>query len=52
MIIPRCRTAPGRADTQPQRLYQVIRQPKPIVDRQFEIEFLDAGADAFVFTFE
>ena len=25
------------------RLYQLIRQPKPIVDRQFEIEFLDAG---------
>ena len=34
-----------------QRLYQLIRQPKPIVDRQFEIEFLDAGVEAFVFTF-
>jgi thiol-disulfide isomerase/thioredoxin len=34
-----------------QRLYQLIRQPKPIVDRQFTIEFLDAGAEAFVFTF-
>ena len=33
------------------RMYQLIRQPKPIVDRQFEIEFLDAGAAAFSFTF-
>ena len=34
-----------------QRLYQLIRQPAPIADRQFEIEFLDAGAEAFAFTF-
>jgi hypothetical protein len=34
-----------------QRLYQLIRQPQPITDRQFEIEFLDAGVEAFVFTF-
>src|SRR5262249_55056478 len=34
-----------------QRLYQLIRQPKPIADRQFEIEFLDPGAEAFAFTF-
>jgi len=33
------------------RLYQLIRQPMPIADRQFEIEFLDAGVEAFVFTF-
>ena len=33
------------------RLYQLIRQPKPIVDRQFEIEFLDAGVATFAFTF-
>jgi len=33
------------------RLYQLIRQPKPVVDRDFEIEFLDAGAEAFVVTF-
>ena len=32
-------------------MYQLIRQPKPIVDRQFQIEFLDAGAEAFSFTF-
>jgi hypothetical protein len=34
-----------------QRLYQLIRQAKPIADRLFEIEFLDAGAEAFAFTF-
>ena len=33
------------------RLYQLIRQPKPIVDRQFEIEFLEAGVETFSFTF-
>ena len=33
------------------RLYQLIRQPAPIVDRRFEIEFLDAGAEVFSFTF-
>lgn len=34
-----------------QRMYQLIRQPSPISDRQFEIEFLDAGVEAFSFTF-
>jgi thiol-disulfide isomerase/thioredoxin len=34
-----------------QRLYQLIRQPGDIADRLFEIEFLDAGVEAFVFTF-
>jgi thiol-disulfide isomerase/thioredoxin len=34
-----------------QRLYQLIRQPPPILDRQFEIEFLDPGVEAFAFTF-
>ena len=34
-----------------QRLYQLIRQPAPIVDRQFQIEFLDRGVEAFAFTF-
>ena len=33
------------------RLYQLIRQPKPIVERQFEIEFLDPGVQVFSFTF-
>ncbi len=34
-----------------QRLYQLIRQPKPIAERQFEIEFLDPGVEVFAFTF-
>jgi len=34
-----------------QRLFQLIRQPTPIVDRLFEIEFLEAGAEAYSFTF-
>ncbi len=34
-----------------QRMYQLIRQPPPIGDRLFEIEFLDVGAETFVFTF-
>ena len=33
------------------RMYQLIRQTRPITDRQFEIQFLDAGAEAFSFTF-
>jgi Thioredoxin like C-terminal domain len=32
------------------RMYQLIRQPRPISDRQFEIQFLDAGVEAFSFT--
>jgi hypothetical protein len=39
----------GTADYQ--RLYQLIRQRPPIGDRRFDIEFLDAGIEAFVFTF-
>jgi thiol-disulfide isomerase/thioredoxin len=33
------------------RLYQLIRQKSRVVDRTFEIEFLDAGVGAYVFTF-
>jgi thiol-disulfide isomerase/thioredoxin len=33
------------------RLYQLIRQSGRIRDRTFEITFLDAGAQAYVFTF-
>lgn len=32
-------------------MYQLIRQPEPIVERDFEIEFLDAPVEAFSFTF-
>ena len=41
----------GNGTVTEQRLYQLIRQPKPIADRQFEIEFLDSGLEAFAFTF-
>jgi Thioredoxin like C-terminal domain len=41
----------GHGTVSDQRLYQLIRQPKPIADRQFEIEFLDEGVEVFVFTF-
>ena len=41
----------GNGPAAEQRLYQLIRQPGPIRDRQCEIEFLDAGVEAFAFTF-
>ena len=41
----------GNGTVSDQRMYQLIRQPGHIADRQFEIEFLDAGVEAFVFTF-
>jgi thiol-disulfide isomerase/thioredoxin len=41
----------GNGTATEQRMYQLIRQPKPIADRQFEIEFLDSGVEAFSFTF-
>jgi len=34
-----------------QRLYQLIRQPNPVADRLFEIEFLDSGVEVYAFTF-
>jgi hypothetical protein len=33
------------------RLYQLIRQRGPIVDRLFTIEFLEADVEAYAFTF-
>lgn len=41
----------GNGTVTDQRMYQLIRQPKPIDDRRFEIEFLDSGVEALVFTF-
>jgi thiol-disulfide isomerase/thioredoxin len=41
----------GNGTATEQRLHQMIRQPRPITDRQFEIEFLDTGVEAFSFTF-
>jgi len=41
----------GNGTVVEQRLYQLIRQSRPIIDRQFAIEFLDAGVNTFAFTF-
>jgi Thioredoxin like C-terminal domain len=41
----------GNGTLRQQRLYQLARQPKPIVDRTLAIEFLAPGAEAFSFTF-
>jgi hypothetical protein len=41
----------GKGTVTEQRLYQLVRQSQPIRDRQVEIEFLDAGVEAFAFTF-
>ena len=41
----------GNGTVTEQRLYQLIRQPGSIAERQFEIEFLDSGVEAFAFTF-
>ena len=41
----------GNGRVAEQRLYQLIRQPKPVADRQFEIEYLDSEVEAYCFTF-
>ncbi|HET9224480.1 MAG TPA: hypothetical protein VFO07_18350, partial [Roseiflexaceae bacterium] len=41
----------GNGTVSEQRMYQLIRQPQPITDRLFEIEFLDPGVEAYAFTF-
>jgi thiol-disulfide isomerase/thioredoxin len=41
----------GNGTATQQRMYQLIRQQKPIADHLFEIEFLDPGIEAFSFTF-
>lgn len=43
--------ADGSGTVQEPRLYQLIRQTRSITDRTFEIEFLDPGVRAYVFTF-
>lgn len=43
--------ADGNGTATEQRLYQLIRQPKSIADRTFEIEFLDPAVQVFSFTF-
>jgi thiol-disulfide isomerase/thioredoxin len=41
----------GNGTVSEERLYQLIRQNGRITDRTFEITFVDAGAQAYVFTF-
>ena len=41
----------GNGTVAEQRLYQLIRQSTPIVDRTFEIEFTAGGVETFAFTF-
>jgi hypothetical protein len=43
--------AEGNGTVSEPRMYQLIRQPKPIAERQFEIQFFDAGVQVFSFTF-
>jgi hypothetical protein len=43
--------ARGEGVAAERRLYSLVRQPGPTAERLFEIEFLDAGAEAFAFTF-
>ena len=43
--------ASGSGKVVEQRLYQLIRQPMPIVDRTVAIDFIDAGVEVFAFTF-
>jgi hypothetical protein len=43
--------ADGSGELIEPRMYQLIRQRGPITDRFFEIEFLDAGAAVYAFTF-
>lgn len=41
----------GNGKVTEQRLYQLIRQPEPVADHLFEVEFLGSGVEAFDFTF-
>ena len=41
----------GRGTVAQQRLYQLIREPRTITDRTFEITFLAPAVETYVFTF-
>jgi thiol-disulfide isomerase/thioredoxin len=41
----------GNGAIEEPRMYQLMRQPGSVADRQFEIQFLDPGVEVFVFTF-
>jgi len=41
----------GNGKITEQRMYQLIRQPGPVIDREFQIEFLDTEVEVYDFTF-
>jgi thiol-disulfide isomerase/thioredoxin len=41
----------GYGSVAEQRMYQLIRQPPPITDHLFEIQFMQPGVEVFAFTF-
>lgn len=41
----------GNGIVDEQRMYQLIRQPGPIIDREFQIEFFDPRVEVYDFTF-
>jgi hypothetical protein len=41
----------GNGSLVDQRLHQLVRQPGSVRERVVEIEFLEAGAEAYCFTF-
>ncbi|WP_240788512.1 thioredoxin family protein [Ramlibacter henchirensis] len=43
--------AQGRGVLAEHRLHQLVRQPQPVGDRLFEIEFEDEGVEVYAFTF-
>lgn len=43
--------ANGTGTAMDRRMYQLIRQPMPVVERTFEIRFDDPGVEVFAFTF-
>ncbi|MET0526932.1 MAG: cytochrome c biogenesis protein DipZ, partial [Microvirga sp.] len=43
--------AAGNGMVSETRLYQLVRQEDDVRERAFEVRFLDAGVEAYVFTF-
>ncbi len=43
--------ADGSGTVQQARMYQLVRQARPVADRIFEIEFFDVGVRTYSFTF-
>jgi thiol-disulfide isomerase/thioredoxin len=41
----------GNGEVKEQRMYQLIRQPGPVTDHEFQIEFSNPGVEVYDFTF-